>query len=356
MNILLITVRSDYGGGPKHIHQLINNLPSNINLYIAYPKEGNPYASLWDKNERITGRIYIPYRKFSFKHLFLLKKFTNKHNIDIIHSHGNGAGFYSRLLKITGCKARIIHTFHGISNQYSSKFKYILNIISGRIFKYLTNDFILVSKGELNSGIDKKILFKRKSSIIYNGIEKSPYIKNQKANIINVVTLSRFDYQKNMELAFDIAQTFKDNQNIIFTWIGDGENKLSLEERAIKNNVNINFVGFQDNPMEYLSYGSIYLSTSRFEGLPYALIEAASIGLPIIATNVVGNNECLEHNTNGYLFNTKEEAIKYINEFLNKPSLLSEMSKASQNFYEYHFTIDKMITKIINLYSKYDLD
>ena len=142
MNILLITVRSDFGGGPKHIDQLINNLPSNINLYMAYPKEGDPYASLWDRDKRIKDRIYIPYRKFSIKHLFLLKKFAQKHKINIIHSHGNGAGFYSRLLKIIGCKASIIHTFHGISNQYSSKFKYLLSIISGRIFKHFTNDFI----------------------------------------------------------------------------------------------------------------------------------------------------------------------------------------------------------------------
>ena len=38
MNILFITVRSDFGCGPKHIDQLIKNLPSNINIYMAYPQ------------------------------------------------------------------------------------------------------------------------------------------------------------------------------------------------------------------------------------------------------------------------------------------------------------------------------
>lgn len=43
MKILLITVRSDFGGGPRHVDQLINNLPQNIEIYVAYPQDGTPY-------------------------------------------------------------------------------------------------------------------------------------------------------------------------------------------------------------------------------------------------------------------------------------------------------------------------
>ena len=37
MNILLITVRADFGGGPRHVHQLIEELPSDFNIYVAFP-------------------------------------------------------------------------------------------------------------------------------------------------------------------------------------------------------------------------------------------------------------------------------------------------------------------------------
>lgn len=36
MNILLITVRADFGGGPRHVHQLIEELPSDFNIYVAF--------------------------------------------------------------------------------------------------------------------------------------------------------------------------------------------------------------------------------------------------------------------------------------------------------------------------------
>ncbi len=35
MNVLLVSVRSDFGGGPRHVHQLIEELPSSINIYMV---------------------------------------------------------------------------------------------------------------------------------------------------------------------------------------------------------------------------------------------------------------------------------------------------------------------------------
>ena len=49
MNILLITVRADFGGGPRHVHQLIDELPSDFNIYVAFP-QGKPYGDLWQDN------------------------------------------------------------------------------------------------------------------------------------------------------------------------------------------------------------------------------------------------------------------------------------------------------------------
>ena len=39
MNVLLITVRSDFGGGPRHVNQLIGGFPSQINVFVAFPPE-----------------------------------------------------------------------------------------------------------------------------------------------------------------------------------------------------------------------------------------------------------------------------------------------------------------------------
>lgn len=155
-----------------------------------------------------------------------------------------------------------------------------------------------------------------------------------------------------MDSSFAIASAFKQDNSIRFVWVGDGDDYSRLKQQAEKECINIEFVGFSINPMEHLCNSSIYLSTSRFEGLPYALIEAAAIGLPIIASDVKGNNEVVMHGFNGYLFHTIEEGIGYI-EKLHKDRVLSErMSRFSRTFYEDNFTINKMIDALVSVYDK----
>ena len=52
MNILYITVRSDFGGGPKHINELLDLSSSEYNIYMASPL-GEPYGNLWKNDIRI---------------------------------------------------------------------------------------------------------------------------------------------------------------------------------------------------------------------------------------------------------------------------------------------------------------
>lgn len=351
MKVLLVTVRSDFGGGPRHVDQLINSLPPEIELYVAYPKEGDPYASLWEENKRIKGRFYLPYRTFSLRTLYSLKKFIVCNKIDVVHSHGNGAGFYSRLLKVIGAKAKIVHTFHGISNDYSSKVKRIANVFFGKSFRLLTDYFVVVSKGELELAKKSKFIKQECFSVIYNGVDSPVCNESSAFECFKVVTLSRFDFQKNMDLAYDIAKKMKD-ENIQFVWVGDGNDFTRLKEKALLNNLKIEFTGFSKTPMKYLQSASIYLSTSRFEGLPYALVEAASVGLPIVATNVVGNNEVVFDNVNGFLFDNANDACQEIMRLYKNNDLRIKMGMEAKRIYNDFFTIKSMIEKIVSVYNK----
>ena len=114
--------------------------------------------------------------------------------------------------------------------------------------------------------------------------------------------------------------------------------------------VNINFIGFTECPMAYLKNADLYLSTSRFEGLPYALIEAASVGLPIVATDVVGNNEVVLHDYNGLVFKTEQEAVDAIKKLSINADLLNRYSINSRELYLKTFTMEKMISSIVDTY------
>ena len=141
---------------------------------------------------------------------------------------------------------------------------------------------------------------------------------------------------------------------IEFIWVGDGEDKNRLEILSKQENLNIRFIGFSKTPIDYLKESDWYMSTSRFEGLPYGLIEAASVGLPIIASDVKGNNEVTIDGYNGFLYKTEEQAIALLKKIVLEDVNYKELSTNSIKLFKKHFSESKMINELANLYKQYN--
>ncbi len=138
---------------------------------------------------------------------------------------------------------------------------------------------VFVCKSDQEFGIKKYSLVRPdQSSVVYNGVDVWTYRTSEPSNLrtsgpLFVGTLARNDYAKNLELFDTVASRFNPSE--------------------------VRFVKLSD-PSE-LPTLDLFLLTSRFEGFPYALLEAALAGIPIIATNVGGVSEFIEHNVTGRL-------------------------------------------------------
>lgn len=347
--ILFITVRADHGGGPKHLDLLINYLSDQFEIFIACPDD-EPYYTLWRNNRKVRKMLQIPHRKFTIASFRKLVSFVRANGITIIHSHGKGAGVYARLLKIALPSVKIIHTFHGVHIQeygYLQKKAYIL---FEKAAGMLTDRFINVSEGEKQICLSSGFSSEKKTAVIYNGIAQPhapdlSFLTREEGNFV-VASISRFDYSKNMQLAFEIAKALQQVPQLVFLWIGDGPDKAALEEKARQENVtNIIFTGFKDNPTNYLYQSDVYLSTSRWEGLPIALVEAASIGLPIVASDVTGNNEVVAHGQNGFLYKAGEtdQAAGFIQALQTDKDLYQSLSQNSSDIFRKYFRVENMV-------------
>ncbi|WP_231478348.1 glycosyltransferase [Pseudoxanthomonas suwonensis] len=115
-----------------------------------------------------------------------------------------------------------------------------------------------------------------------------------------VATISRFDYQKNMREALEVAKLLPDT---LFLWIGCGEEEIPLKEQASREGVsNVRFLGQLEAPVEAIAAADIYFSTSRWEGLPLSVLEAMSLGIPSVLSNVVGHKDLVERHGIGLLY------------------------------------------------------
>ena len=173
-----------------------------------------------------------------------------------------------------------------------------------KIFSKFEDIRIFVSKSESEFAKSLGLYKDNKFSIINNGIENYDSIdKNMSENDpilfkkIDIISICRFVEQKNIVEIIKIAKFLKDLRFLI---IGDGP--LFTEILYLKKLYrlpNVILPGSKDEIFNYLSNSNIFLSTSIYEGLPISILEAMSVGLPIVASRVEGNVDTIIHGKNG---------------------------------------------------------
>ena len=359
-NILIITSRADFGGGPRHISSLLNHLIDKINFHIACPQD-YPYYDIFLSIVSEKRIVPIPHRKFSLLKLISLIKFVKRKKIDLLHSHGKGAGIYSRILSLfTGIPA--IHTFHGLHIGEYSLVKRTLYLLIEKIFSHFTKAFITVSNSERNKILLNKITTKNKLNKIENGVEilqDKTASFNTKEGKLNIITISRFDFAKNSFLLIPILKELKNQYskfNFIINILGEGKGEENFKNEIASKGLSANFklFGAQINIAEYLINSFCYISTSKWEGMPLGVIEAMAVGLPVIATNVTGNKDVVKNNVNGYLYdiNNPKEAAEYIIKIANDRDLWNRLSKSSKDLVRKYYSVERMSNETLDLYNR----
>jgi glycosyltransferase involved in cell wall biosynthesis len=172
------------------------------------------------------------------------------------------------------------------------------------IFYPFASGFIFQTK-QAQSFFSSKI--QNKSIILPNplNITKLPKMNiSQRKKII--VSVGRLEKQKNYELLIKAFEVFyRTHQDYVLKIYGEGTLLPKLQE--LSKNLKINevciFPGRSDKILEEIKYSTMFVMSSLYEGLPNSLIEAMSIGLPVISTDCPsgGPATLIQNNINGIL-------------------------------------------------------
>ena len=354
--ILLIS-SSNTGGGPSHIFLLREIFKNEIDFYLAMPQINTSIHDL--KSNKY---IQICERKISLIDIYNLIVFVKKNKIEIIHSHGKGAGVLGRIIKIFLRKTHI-YTFHGIHTKCLSRFGRFIYILYENIAGWIDDEKIFVSSSEKDQAVKLKIYFRKNFSIINNATKKMKIKKdilinrNHMININNknknIVSICRLVEQKNIFEIFNIARNLPIYNFLI---LGDGylynQAKEYLKNKKINN---VYLLGNQKEIFKYLYSAELFLSTSLYEGHPISILEAISIGIPILASRVTGNIDTIQHGNSGFLYELGNirEAVSYINKILNDSDIRKRLSINAFKIHRERFTTEKLKDSYLSLYRKY---
>lgn len=346
--------------------QLLKGLnQANYDIYVV-SCEGGPLVNEVLKNNWTHIPLKNMHREISlkdFKATIELYRILNDIKPDIIHTHSSKTGFIGRIVgRIAGVKL-VIHTLHGFSfHPYQSfivrTFYQILESFAAIFADYN----VFVNQFEREIALHKLGFNSKKALTIYNGIKPYKVIKSYEGisdyseKPFRLVSVLRFSSQKNIVATIEQAiNIVKENKNIYFTFYGYGELFDVCKNLIIANNVteNIKLPGWITAIRKHLLDYDVFLLNSLWEGLPISILEAMSVGLPVIASSIKGNNELVD-DSNGWLIDPKDNTAlnKVIKKIIKNPLDLQQKGEQSIKKVTYVFNEEFFISKYAELYNK----
>lgn len=324
-HIILHGVRS----GSRNIESIKFEYPSNVRFVF------------WEHAQR---EISLIKDVRAYRAMFSLLK---RENPDVIHLHSTKAGILGRIAGFQLRKKNIIYTPNAASflrkdigsakRHFYQWIEKIANALSGQVVASSSGEFEAFEQIGINC------------SLIQNGA-KVPAFQSEKkiTDKITVVNCGLVSVQKNPKMFNEIALSFVSNPHVEFVWIGSGNIYNEL------NSPNITVTGWKNKGQvfEYLKNARIYLSTSLWEGLPLAGVEALGSGLAMVLHACPGNEDLVEDKQNGYIFRSVKEARELLEGLLRDQSTLSNLGAKSIELYESKFTDVKCSKQYLAKYNE----
>ena len=128
--------------------------------------------------------------------------------------------------------------------------------------------------------------------------------------------------------------------DIDFVWIGGGEKEDvdNLEAAGVR----ITGMIDRSEALTELSTLDIYFQTSAYEGLSLALLEAQASGVPAVVTKIPGNDEVVQHGETGFVGESEDQLMEYLEELINSEVKREELGKQAKKNTEKFFSLDAM--------------
>lgn len=286
MKIFQIIDSRNFGGIETHIiHLCLFFKNKNIDCSVIF-------VSKYKKNAL---RTALKKHNIPFTEGDLFKTISENKNA-VFHSHGYKANILNKSIKLIKGQKTICSYHSGEQPE-------------GKVIAYEFIDKKSAFIANKNIAISHRIkeqLFLAEADVVYNFVYKDADYKNVK-DIENISFIGRLSKEKNPNDFFEIS---KEHKNLNFNIFGTGELK-----ETIPNEKNIFFYGYTEDQDKIWSKTDLLLITSKYEGLPYVLIEAMSRGLIVVSYKVGEMPNIIESGVNGFLvdnINDMKEVVRKI--------------------------------------------
>ena len=278
---------------------------------------------------------------FTFVHLLWLLK---EQRFDIVHTNSSKPGLLGRLAARLCKVPLILHTAHGTAFQESQKpLAYRFFVLLEDLGNRLGHRTIYVNHSDRLKCLDLGVITEDKATTIYNALPEEQVkalgnIANERkipqGQVVIGSTL-RFSDQKNViNLVRAACLACKQATNLKFIILGDGEHyalcKAIVHTHGLEEQILL--PGWDSDVSPWLKVFDAFVLYSRWEAMPFSIIEAMHSGLPVIGSDIPSIRELIDSEA-GYLIplNAENElADTFVNIAQNFGPAFAKGQKAAQ--------------------------
>ncbi len=373
MKIIYVITKSNFGGAQRYVFELAEGMRTRgQSVALASGPEGR-LVDLLKEADIPHFPIHNFQRDINFLKeplaLFELYRLFKKENPDVVHLNSSKASGLGAVAARLAGVPQIVFTAHGWPFLEPRSFLWRLAAYIGSyLTALLSHKVILVSENDLRHtnmpGTKNKLIvihtavpeidFKTRNEARQELFDAETVNRHQ--GDVWLITNAELNHNKNQLTAIKAVAEYNQSNSpkIFYSLMSDGQDKEMLEkfirEQNLENEVSL--LGYVNDGRVYLKAFDIFILPSLKEGLPYALLEAGSAGLPAIAAKVGGIPEVIENEKTGLLVDPKNSAnIKdSLQTLIQNESLRNSIALNLKNKVAAEYTLAKMIKETDSIY------
>jgi glycosyltransferase involved in cell wall biosynthesis len=363
LRVLQFITPSGFYGAERWVLAMANNTnTSEMICDLAVTQESATQdltvAQLYPRDK---GEVhYLPMSgRFDFSVVDKLVDVIKRRNIDVLHTHG----YKSDILGVLAAKKagiKIVATPHGFSNNIPLKLRLFIKL---GLFAIRFADKVAPLSQQLITDIVKAGIRQQNIQFIENGVDLTELEMHRKEFPLAATSLNapHFGYIGQLiarKGIADMIQAF----NLVFsrypqaklTLIGDGDQRAELEALAasLPCSAAIEFLGFRQDRLQLSTKFDIFLMTSSLEGIPRCLMEAMIVGTPVVAYDIPGVDQLINHELTGLLAplgNWQQFAEQCIH-LIEQPDLYNRVAVTGRQLVDQRFSAKRMTDEYVQLF------
>ena len=284
-----------------------------------------------------------------------IRREFNRFHPDLVSLHSSKAGAVGRIA-LLGKSVPQLYTPHCWAFVAGFPRAGIYRLLE-KCLAPLSTRIVAVSEDERQFALKNGVGNANQIITIHNGVrdssEGSTPSPLQEGAPVRIIMVGRFEGQKNQALLLRaLSKVEKDKWALTFI----GEGPLLADCKALASDLNISdrvdFSGYSNQVPQEIKKANLFALITNWEGFPRSILEAMSMSLPVLTSDVGGCRESVTNDINGRIVdpNSEDDLIEALEFLLSDPDRLSGMGAESRARFEREFTFDAMAGKYLRLY------